>query len=272
MPSHTEEERRKNITRIGAPNAGRRDPVQTNKQIEGDLLKSPLGGGKAGGVRVGSAFLPGFGSDKPGGVSSTLRHPAPTKAEIATATAKRAARKGGIRKTGNGKTGNGKGTLESEQQIRKIRKRKGITERGKFGPEGSQRFEQTLPGGGTRDILVGTKPKKVKPKGGVKRKSLDPFTVKGIGNIGSTFGELAGKFFSPEAQKRRAAAGARAAGVKGRRAESEAVSKRITALSSALGKTTDPDTRSLLEKQLEDLASPTDPQEAIDLKTTLVNR
>lgn len=267
------EERRKVLARRGAPNTGKRDPIQTDSQLGGDLLKSPSGG-----VRVGSSFLPGFGSDKPA-LKSTVIHPAPTKSEIATATEKLAARRAarGTRKTGNGKTGNGKGVVESEseKQIRKIRERKGVTELGKFGPEGSQRFEQALPSGGTRDILVGTKPKKVKPKGGVKRKSLDPFTVKGIGGIGRTFGELAGKFFSPEAQKRRGAARAKAAGVRGQRADTEAASKRITALSGALknlGLASDERTRSLLEEQIRNLARPTDPEENVALKATLANR
>lgn len=179
----------------------------------------------------------------------------------------------GTRRFGNKLIGADAPAPITPSEITAAEKIKGKGSKGRaFGQ--SVRFDK---GGVT--TLIG-RGKKAKPKGGVrKRKSLDPFTVKGIGNIGSAFGDIAGKFFSPEAQKRRATARAQAgkaagrvAGVKSRRAQSEVESKRITALSKAIesiGVTGDQDTKGLLEGQLRNLISPTDPQEALDLKSTL---
>lgn len=121
--------------------------------------------------------------------------------------------------------------------------------------------------------FIGTAKPTKKQKGGVRKsKDISPRTVQGIGRALDLFGERAQQFLSPEAQKRRGAARGKAAGVKSRRAESELQSKRITAIGKArasLGEFGGERTKALLDAELESLISPTDPQEALDLKSTL---
>ncbi len=239
MPSHTEEERRKNTvtTRIGQPNTGKIDNVQSDKVLEQPLVN-------VGGVRGRSTVRPEPETRIPGRLTSREAFklegpgikpelfPEPAKKTPATRTVDR----------------NIAGGLREITPPRPIEK---VTPGGiRTKPIGDP--TKLKPGESIGRFSIGRTTAEQENLRLLGRKAGKPgvFTAKGIENIFSSARDLATFFASPEFQKGQRKARGAALGAKGRRADLKLQNERIQALSGILKTTADPERRSLLQEQI----------------------